>query len=108
MLRAPLVEVHISNIHAREELRHHSVISGVATGVIVGLGLDGYRLALEDLARPPASLVNQLLVRLSPARHLLLESLLGFGGGRVYSRAGSLPLGTHPLRHDCVLGAFGR
>ncbi|MBX6354382.1 MAG: type II 3-dehydroquinate dehydratase [Micromonosporaceae bacterium] len=51
MLRAPLVEVHISNIHAREEFRHHSVISAVATGVICGLGVDGYRLALQHLAR---------------------------------------------------------
>jgi 3-dehydroquinate dehydratase-2 len=50
-LRAPLIEVHISNIHAREEFRHHSVISAVATGVIAGLGVDGYRLALEHLAR---------------------------------------------------------
>ncbi len=55
MLRAPLVEVHISNIHAREEFRHHSVISAVATGVIAGLGVDGYRLALEYLARALAS-----------------------------------------------------
>jgi 3-dehydroquinate dehydratase-2 len=51
MLKAPLIEVHISNIHQREEFRHHSVISAVATGVICGLGVDGYRLALEHIAR---------------------------------------------------------
>jgi 3-dehydroquinate dehydratase-2 len=51
LLRGPLVEVHISNIHAREEFRRHSVISPVATGVICGLGVDGYRLALHHLAR---------------------------------------------------------
>jgi 3-dehydroquinate dehydratase-2 len=50
-LRAPLIEVHISNIHTREEFRHHSVISAVATGVIAGLGIDGYRLALKFIAR---------------------------------------------------------
>ncbi|MEV0004875.1 type II 3-dehydroquinate dehydratase [Micromonospora sp. NPDC050980] len=50
MLRAPLIEVHISNIHAREEFRRHSVVSAVATGVICGLGVDGYRLALHHLA----------------------------------------------------------
>jgi 3-dehydroquinate dehydratase II len=49
-LRAPLIEVHISNVHAREEFRHQSYISAVATGVIVGLGVQGYVLALRYLA----------------------------------------------------------
>ncbi|HEX2287005.1 MAG TPA: type II 3-dehydroquinate dehydratase [Mycobacterium sp.] len=49
-LRAPLIEVHISNVHGREEFRHHSYISAVATGVIVGLGVQGYVLALRYLA----------------------------------------------------------
>ncbi|GAA0575285.1 type II 3-dehydroquinate dehydratase [Paractinoplanes ferrugineus] len=51
MLRGKLIEVHISNVHQREDFRHKSVISGVATGVIIGLGVDGYRLALEHLAQ---------------------------------------------------------
>ncbi|MFZ2964347.1 MAG: type II 3-dehydroquinate dehydratase [Rhodoglobus sp.] len=46
-----LVEVHISNPHAREEFRHVSVISAVATGVIAGFGFDSYSLALEAIAR---------------------------------------------------------
>jgi 3-dehydroquinate dehydratase II len=49
-LNAPLIEVHISNPHAREEFRHTSVISGVATGVIAGLGVRGYELALREIA----------------------------------------------------------
>jgi 3-dehydroquinate dehydratase-2 len=52
-LRAPLVEVHISNVHAREEFRHHSYISAVASGVIVGLGVAGYTLALRWIAGQP-------------------------------------------------------
>lgn len=46
-----LVEVHISNPHAREEFRHNSVISGVATGVIAGFGFDSYFLALDLIRR---------------------------------------------------------
>jgi 3-dehydroquinate dehydratase-2 len=49
-LRAPLIEVHISNVHAREDFRHHSYLSAVATGVIVGLGVQGYLLAQRYLA----------------------------------------------------------
>jgi 3-dehydroquinate dehydratase-2 len=49
-LTAPLVEVHLTNIHAREEFRHHSYVSGVADGVIAGLGVQGYELALRYLA----------------------------------------------------------
>ena len=43
----PTIEVHISNIHAREEFRRRSVISAIARGQVVGLGVDGYRLALD-------------------------------------------------------------
>ena len=46
-----LVEVHLSNPHAREAFRHTSVISGVATGVIAGFGFDSYRLALDLVVR---------------------------------------------------------
>ena len=46
-LAMPIVEVHITNIHARESFRHHSVIAAIVTGQIVGLGVEGYRLALE-------------------------------------------------------------
>ncbi len=51
-LTAPLVEVHISQVHAREPFRHSSVISAVATATITGLGIEGYRAALRYLARP--------------------------------------------------------
>ena len=44
-----LIEVHLSNPHSREEFRHRSVISGVATGVILGFGADSYRLAMTQM-----------------------------------------------------------
>ena len=43
----PFVEVHISNVHQREPFRHHSYLSGIAQGVICGLGADGYRFAID-------------------------------------------------------------
>ena len=48
-ITAPAVEVHISNVHARESFRHHSYLSAVCKGVIVGLGLTGYELAIRYL-----------------------------------------------------------
>ena len=48
-LRCPVIEVHISNVHQREEFRHHSFISSACRGVICGFGLDSYRLAVEAL-----------------------------------------------------------
>lgn len=47
----PFVEVHLSNVHAREPFRHHSYFSDLAVGVISGLGSDGYRLALEFILK---------------------------------------------------------
>lgn len=48
-VKTPVIEVHISNVHQREEFRHHSYISPAASGIIVGFGIDGYRLAIEGL-----------------------------------------------------------
>ena len=47
----PMVEVHITNIHRREEFRQHSYVSKVASGVIAGCGMQGYQFALQHLAR---------------------------------------------------------
>ncbi|MDT7700707.1 type II 3-dehydroquinate dehydratase [Pseudonocardia sp.] len=47
----PVIELHISNVHAREEWRHHSFISPVARGIVVGFGVLGYVLALQGLAQ---------------------------------------------------------
>jgi 3-dehydroquinate dehydratase-2 len=49
MLECPIIELHMSNVHARDEFRHYSVISDIATGVIVGLGADVYTLGLRAL-----------------------------------------------------------
>ena len=50
-LRCPVVEVHISNVHKREEFRHKSMIACAGLGAIAGFGLDSYRLAIEALTR---------------------------------------------------------
>lgn len=50
MVEAPLIEVHISNTYAREDFRQRDVIAPVCEGVIIGMGLDGYRLALANLS----------------------------------------------------------
>jgi 3-dehydroquinate dehydratase-2 len=55
----PTVEVHISNIHAREEFRHHSFIAAVAKGQIAGLGATGYRLALAYFLEHVSQLEDQ-------------------------------------------------
>lgn len=48
-IELPVIEVHISNVHSREEIRHRSLISPVCRGVIAGFGLDSYRLGVEAL-----------------------------------------------------------
>lgn len=55
MLTAPLIEVHISNVHKREPFRHTSFVSAHATGVIVGLGVEGYVLALSWISSQAAA-----------------------------------------------------
>ncbi|QAU33529.1 type II 3-dehydroquinate dehydratase [Janthinobacterium sp. 17J80-10] len=47
----PFIEVHISNVHQREAFRHHSYLSAIAKGVICGLGIDGYRMAIDFAAK---------------------------------------------------------
>ena len=50
-INVPVVEVHISNVHSREVIRHHSMISPFCRGVIAGFGLDSYRLAVESFLK---------------------------------------------------------
>ena len=49
--QVPVVEVHISNVHAREAFRHHSHVAPAAAGIVIGFGVDGYALAIEGLVR---------------------------------------------------------
>ena len=51
MFEGPILEVHISNIHKRESFRHHSYVSLRAEGVIAGFGIDGYRIAVQHMAK---------------------------------------------------------
>lgn len=48
-INVPVIEVHISNVHSREEVRHHSMISSVCRGVIAGFGMNSYRLGIEAI-----------------------------------------------------------
>ena len=50
----PVIECHISNVHARESFRHHSFVSPAAAGIVIGFGVDGYVIALEGLVRTAA------------------------------------------------------
>lgn len=51
-ITTPVIEVHISNVHKREDFRHHSWISSACLGVICGFGMDSYRLAVDHLVNP--------------------------------------------------------
>jgi 3-dehydroquinate dehydratase II len=51
----PVIEVHITNVHAREAFRHHSYLSPAAAGIVVGFGIEGYALAIQGLARRAAA-----------------------------------------------------
>lgn len=69
MFAGPILEVHISNIHARDELHRHSILSSVATGVICGLGSYGYIVAMQTAAHMLGTLPDTLPlpIRIGPA-----------------------------------------
>jgi len=54
-----VIEVHITNVHAREAFRHHSYLSPAAAGIVVGFGIEGYVLAIEGLVRRTMSTAGQ-------------------------------------------------
>ena len=58
-VKSPVIEVHITNVAAREEFRHNSLVGRYCSGSIIGLGLDGYRLAIEALREINRNLKNQ-------------------------------------------------
>ena len=58
-VKSPVIEVHITNVAAREEFRHNSLVGRYCSGSIIGLGLDGYRLAIEALKEINRNLNNQ-------------------------------------------------
>ena len=58
-IQAPVVEVHISNVYAREEYRHHSLLSKHCQGVIVGFGLAGYKMAIEWLLNNSQKMIGK-------------------------------------------------
>ncbi len=69
----PVIECHISNVHKREEFRHHSFISPVARGIVVGFGVHGYLLAHPG---PPPALQGRLTVQLAMSVGTLILGLL--------------------------------
>ena len=60
MFAGPVIELHISNIHARDELHRHSMLSSAATGVICGLGVYGYIVAVQAAARMLGAIPDSL------------------------------------------------
>ena len=69
-LRCPVIEVHISNVHQREEFRHRSMISAACKGVICGFGLDSYRLAIESIVKSEEFLLVATLCKSGKAERL--------------------------------------
>src|SRR5690606_34523335 len=72
-LTAPMIELHISNVHKREPFRHTSYLSDIATGVIAGLGVRGYPLALRWLAEQAGWPAGRRRGREFPRRVLLSQ-----------------------------------